>query len=470
MRLAVYDLYRKVREGAESTVTGGFLSVLGVALIVVLGIAETVSFLGAPKSMAVEVDRNMDESLQVNLDILLMRMPCNMVSLETWDYTGTSQLRHEDLSTKYVVFGDQGEFNLGEAGVMGHLEHMKNEHLLEQVTHEAAEELVDANFASKLNKEPLAIVKFYTPWCIWCQRLVPHFAALPDALAQVGLPGTKLFKVNCVENLESCRGIAGFPTVRYFVKGKPQTPDYRGDRTAQDMAQWVANGVKKVDSASGETNKFVVRKQAHGTVMRRVADENLPEGCRIIGALKVSRVPSNIHIVAAATTFDINPREVNLSHRVNIFSFGSMMSPQRLLRLPIFAQYNVNPFNGQTFVATEKHILFDHYLKVVTTRFARHRGKRAWSLDDALQDRRAYLVTASTKSTIADPNVPEIRFSYDFSPFATVVFQKTDKTWYDYLTNLCALIGGVWTILQLVDSTLFNLVHSKIKTMQGKLG
>jgi hypothetical protein len=40
-----------------------------------------------------------------------------------------------------------------------------------------------------------------------------------------------------------------------------------------------------------------------------------------------------------------------------------------------------------------------------------------------------------------DSDVPEAKFSYDLSPMAVIVSSK-GRRWYDFITSLCAIIGG----------------------------
>ena len=46
--------------------------------------------------------------------------------------------------------------------------------------------------------------------------------------------------------------------------------------------------------------------------------------------------------------------------------------------------------------------------------------------------------------------VPQARFAYDISPMAVVV-RKEDRKWYDFLTSLCGIIGGTFTVVGLID-------------------
>lgn len=55
----------------------------------------------------------------------------------------------------------------------------------------------------------------------------------------------------------------------------------------------------------------------------------------------------------------------------------------------------------------------------------------------------------------ADPNVPEARFSYDLSPTAVVISQA-GRRWYEFITSLCAIIGGTFTTFSLLD----GMIHT----------
>ena len=52
-----------------------------------------------------------------------------------------------------------------------------------------------------------------------------------------------------------------------------------------------------------------------------------------------------------------------------------------------------------------------------------------------------------------EDEVPEAKFSYDLSPMAVVVSNK-GRRWYDFITSLCAIIGGTHTVVGLVDTVL----------------
>lgn len=60
-----------------------------------------------------------------------------------------------------------------------------------------------------------------------------------------------------------------------------------------------------------------------------------------------------------------------------------------------------------------------------------------------------------------ESEVPEARFSYDISPMAVTVSRTSRKSWYDFLTNLFAIVGGTFTTLGLIDGILYKAFKSK---------
>ena len=46
---------------------------------------------------------------------------------------------------------------------------------------------------------------------------------------------------------------------------------------------------------------------------------------------------------------------------------------------------------------------------------------------------------------------------YDLSPMAVVVSSK-GRRWYDFVTSVCAIVGGTFTVLGLVDGMLYKIM------------
>ena len=89
------------------------------------------------------------------------------------------------------------------------------------------------------------------------------------------------------------------------------------------------------------------------------------------------------------------------------------------------------------YVNMEYHQAFHHYIKVISTHL---------NMDNSAADTMmAYQFLKQSQIVFYDEfSVPEARFSYDFSPMSIVVEKK------DYLTSLCAIIGGTFMTFGLV--------------------
>jgi hypothetical protein len=59
-----------------------------------------------------------------------------------------------------------------------------------------------------------------------------------------------------------------------------------------------------------------------------------------------------------------------------------------------------------------------------------------------------------------EEDVPEARFAYDLSPMSVVISRK-GKQWYEFVTSICALIGGTFTVVGLISGLLNAVFKSK---------
>jgi protein disulfide-isomerase A1 len=96
--------------------------------------------------------------------------------------------------------------------------------------------LDETNFQEALEANEKILVEFYAPWCGHCKKLEPEWKKAATTLQDSAI---KIAKVDATEakNLAQEYGIKGFPTIKYFNKGK--VSDYNGGRTEKDIVAWV---------------------------------------------------------------------------------------------------------------------------------------------------------------------------------------------------------------------------------------
>ena len=181
-----------------------------------------------------------------------------------------------------------------------------------------------------------------------------------------------------------------------------------------------------------------------------------PEGCLIAGHLNVRKVPGTLRFALHTTGHDHETHMINASHTVNELWFGDPVSRYQRAHMPAADEIELlsptsHRLDGLPFVSQSSGRSHVHYLKVVT--------KQVKHVDTASLDLLAYKYTVhsnvyDTKAEGGDRAEPSIDFKYDLSPISIVV-QQERMPLYRFITSSCAIIGGVFTVIGLLE----NLIH-----------
>lgn len=93
-------------------------------------------------------------------------------------------------------------------------------------------DLTNDTFDAYVNKESIAIIEFFAPWCGHCKALAPEYEIVATKLK--GTIGVA--KVDCTVEKDLCArfGIQGFPSLKIF-RGPDSASDYKGGRKADDI-------------------------------------------------------------------------------------------------------------------------------------------------------------------------------------------------------------------------------------------
>jgi hypothetical protein len=65
------------------------------------------------------------------------------------------------------------------------------------------------------------------------------------------------------------------------------------------------------------------------------------------------------------------------------------------------------------------------------------------------------LLSSSQKVYYVDEEVPMAKFTYDFSPMVIEV-RNNQMEWYTYVTKLFAILGGTYTVFQILDKFVYS--------------
>lgn len=102
-RLKQFDVYRKLpADLTEPTFSGALVSIISTFIMVVLFISEFSEYMEVRTVSEMYVDIAKGESkLHINIDISFLRLPCDILSLDTQDIMGAHSINQEGDMKKY---------------------------------------------------------------------------------------------------------------------------------------------------------------------------------------------------------------------------------------------------------------------------------------------------------------------------------------------------------------------------------
>ncbi|XP_076456830.1 endoplasmic reticulum-Golgi intermediate compartment protein 3-like [Babylonia areolata] len=190
--------------------------------------------------------------------------------------------------------------------------------------------------------------------------------------------------------------------------------------------------------------------------LQRVKGEK-GEGCRAHGYLQVNKVAGNFHLAPGKSfqqhhvhVHDIQAfggQKFNLSHRINHLSFGNDYPGI------------VNPLDGAFEAAGEWQMMYQYHVKIVPTTYI--------SLSSEALYTNQFSVTKHSRQNLGDggeDKLPGVFFVYEVSPMM-VKFTEKRRSFMHFLTGICAIVGGVFTVAGLIDS----LIYQSAKAIQRKI-
>lgn len=209
-------------------------------------------------------------------------------------------------------------------------------------------------------------------------------------------------------------------------------------------------------------------KQCATERLKHAASVSKHEGCNIVAHLEVARVQGNIHFIPGRAftilgqhMHDLAGEEIaklNLSHVIHSLQFGTKFYGQE------------NPLDGKEVIITqgETNGRFNYYVKVVPTRVEK-------STTGTLETNQYSVTehfTMRTPEQSSNPQgnqqfIPGIFFVYDLSPIRVRMYEEHPySSVVHFLLQLCAIAGGVFTVMGIVDAIFYHSVISVRRKLQ----
>ena len=181
-------------------------------------------------------------------------------------------------------------------------------------------------------------------------------------------------------------------------------------------------------------------------------------GCQIFGHLELSTATGgHFHIVPHKRLHSGDGNKVpgglmnlldlifftydqfNITHRVNALSFGD--------NFPGFR----SPLDGRYRQLEDKHGMYQYYIKIVPTRYKGLDGREIESNQYAVTEHMRHLSPGSGKA------LPGLYFFYELSPVQAVFEERRAVRPMSFLTSVCAIVGGAFSVMGMVDLAITSL-------------
>ncbi|GAX82664.1 hypothetical protein CEUSTIGMA_g10090.t1 [Chlamydomonas eustigma] len=177
------------------------------------------------------------------------------------------------------------------------------------------------------------------------------------------------------------------------------------------------------------------------------------EGCRMWGKLEVNKVAGNFHFAPGRSyqqgsmhVHDIAPfgdSLLDFTHTINKLSFGK---PYPGMKNPLDGVKVKRPPVG---VHGQITGMYQYFLKVVPTVYSYINNKTIST--------NQFSVTENFRESQPGPGkaLPGVFFFFDLSPIKVVISEKK-SSFLHFLTSVCAIVGGVFTVSGIVDAFIYQ--------------
>ncbi|KAK7401908.1 hypothetical protein VNO78_13767 [Psophocarpus tetragonolobus] len=468
------DFYRKIpRDLTEASLSGAGLSIVAALAMIFLFGMELNSYLSVSTSTSVIVDKSSDgDYLRIDFNISFPALSCEFASVDVSDVLGTNRLNLTKTLYKFSI-----DPNLRPTGTEFHSEpvanFIKHDNEINEESVEGSVVLTTETFDKYAHQFPITVVNFYAPWCYWSQRLKPSWERAAKLIKERYDPEMDgrivLGKVDCTEEGDLCRShhIQGYPSIRIFRKGSDVRSDhghhdhesYYGDRDTDSLVKTMENLVASIPA---DSQKLPLEDKSNlATNTKRPAPS--AGGCRIEGYVRVKKVPGSLIISARSDAHSFDPSQMNMSHVINHLSFGRKVSPRVMSdvkRLIPYIGSSHDRLNGRSFINTRDlgaNVTMEHYLQIVKTEVISRK-------DYKLIEEYEYTAHSSVSQSL---HIPVAKFHLELSPMQ-VLITENQKSFSHFITNVCAIIGGIFTVAGIMDAILHNTIRLMKKVELGK--
>lgn len=182
--------------------------------------------------------------------------------------------------------------------------------------------------------------------------------------------------------------------------------------------------------------------------------QNDDNGCRMETHFLINKVPGNFHVSTHAARNQ--PAQGDMRHVVHKLRFGMDLEEGKNVK------GSFNPMESLDKTSGNAQATHDYIIRVVPSVYVDSTGNRRYP----------YQYTYSYREILQYGHgghmMPAIWFRYEMSPI-TVQYTERRKPLYHFLTTVCAIVGGTFTVAGIFDSCVFTAYEIIRKAELGKL-
>ena len=233
------------------------------------------------------------------------------------------------------------------------------------------------------------------------------------------------------------------------------TADALGERSSDLKGEIMKSRLDKRGRIL-DTKKYEISEPNYNKVKTEAQND---EGCNLKGHFFVDAVPGSFLITsgfygnAVQRLVTEGVLKINGQHKINEVSFGEIRD-----RFKIWSNfgksiaklsYSLNNIKKKYEQLTS---VYQYYLKIVPTKYKTFKNE----IDD-------YQYTYNSYAERGIHEMPSMHFRYDLSPI-TVEYKLQKETFLNFIINICAILGGVFTVTGIIDA----IIHKSVVILLRK--
>ncbi|KAF9912536.1 hypothetical protein BX616_010306 [Lobosporangium transversale] len=192
--------------------------------------------------------------------------------------------------------------------------------------------------------------------------------------------------------------------------------------------------------------------------------EQANQGCRVHGMLTVNKVTGNFHIAPGRSFQNANmhvhdiqqylEHGLDFSHHIRRLTFGQHVPNVQ------------NPLDDQHVDGAEGLYMFQYYIKVVGTTHHYMNKPPVRTNQYSVTQFNRNLHYKDEHGRVHQPNgLPGVFFNFDISPMMVVQVEER-KSFTSFLTGVCAIVGGIFTVASIIDGAIWRAERTLKRKME----